>query len=120
MRKKCKPILTISGYISEIHNLVPACGKCNQSKGNKYWKTWMLSDATLSPSSRHIPDIEQRIKRLEDYEQKYAPIKIDFEEIVGKDMWEQHWANCQALHDLMQESQKHSDKLKTIIKNTLS
>lgn len=40
--------------------------------------------------------------------------------IVGKDMWEQHWANCQALHDLMQESQKHSDKLKSIIKNTLS
>ena len=43
-----------------------------------------------------------------------------FEEIVGKDMWEQHWANCQALHDLMQKSQKYSDKLKSIIKNTLS
>lgn len=98
-----------TGYISEIHNLVPACGKCNQSKGNKHWKTWMLSNAALSPSSRHIPGIEQRIKRLEDYEQQYAP-----------DMWEQHWANCQALHDLMQESQKHSDKLKLIIKNTLS
>jgi len=24
-----------TGYISEIHNLVPSCGKCNQSKGNK-------------------------------------------------------------------------------------
>ena len=23
-----------TGYVSEIHNLVPACGKCNQSKGN--------------------------------------------------------------------------------------
>ena len=40
-----------TGYISEIHNLVPACGKCNQSKGNKDWKTWMLSDANLSPKS---------------------------------------------------------------------
>lgn len=109
-----------TGYISEIHNLVPACGKCNQSKGNKHWKTWMLSNAALSPSSRHIPDIAQRIKRLEDYEQRYAPIKLDFEGIVGKDMWEQHWANCQTLHDLMQKSQKHSDKLKSIIKNTLS
>lgn len=28
-----------TGYISEIHNLVPACSKCNQSKGNKHWKT---------------------------------------------------------------------------------
>ena len=26
-----------TGYISEIANLVPACGKCNQSKGNKPW-----------------------------------------------------------------------------------
>jgi 5-methylcytosine-specific restriction endonuclease McrA len=28
-----------TGYISEIHNLVPSCGKCNQSKGNKEWKS---------------------------------------------------------------------------------
>ena len=31
-----------TGYISEIHNLVPACGKCNQSKGNKHWLTLSL------------------------------------------------------------------------------
>ena len=39
-----------TGYISEIHNLVPACGKCNQSKGNKHWLTWMRSTARLSPT----------------------------------------------------------------------
>ena len=109
-----------TGYISEIHNLVPACGKCNQSKGNKHWKAWMLSNAELSPFSRRIPDIELRIKRLEDYEQQYTPIKLDFEEIVGKDMWQQHWANCRDVHDLMQKSQIHSDKLKAIIHNAIS
>jgi len=57
-----------TGYISEIHNLVPSCGKCNQSKGNKEWKIWILSKAALSPATRGIPDIEQRIKRLEAYE----------------------------------------------------
>lgn len=108
-----------TGYISEIHNLVPACGKCNQSKGNKDWKTWMQSNAELSPSSRHIADVEQRIKRLDDYEKKYNPIKIDFEEIVGKDMLEKHWANCKAICDSMQESQKHSDKIREIIKNNV-
>jgi len=41
-----------TGYISEIHNLVPSCGKCNQSKGNKDWRTWMLSDAKLSPKTK--------------------------------------------------------------------
>ena len=27
-----------TGFISEIANLVPACGKCNQSKGNSPWR----------------------------------------------------------------------------------
>ena len=40
-----------TGYISEIHNLVPACGKCNQSKGNKPWRQWMFSKAKHSPKS---------------------------------------------------------------------
>ena len=41
-----------TGYISEIANLVPACGKCNQSKSGAEWWTWMLGPARLSPKSR--------------------------------------------------------------------
>lgn len=104
-----------TGYISEIHNLVPACGKCNQSKGNKYWKDWMLSDASLSPKTREISDLEERIHRLEIYEKKYRPIRIEFENIVGREMWEKHWENCKKLHDMMQESQKLSDEIKAIV-----
>lgn len=106
-----------TGYISEIHNLVPACGKCNQSKGNKYWKSWMLSNASLSPKSRKVSDIENRIKRLEEYESKYTPTKIDFEKIVGKEKWKQHWNNCHILHEMMKESQKLSDEIKILIVN---
>ncbi len=109
-----------TGYISEIHNLVPACGKCNQSKGNKNWKEWMLSDATLSPHTRSIPDLDFRIKRLEVFEKQYVPTKLDFEKIVGTEAWKQHWDNCQKLHDLMQESQKHSDKIKALIYNSIN
>lgn len=105
-----------TGYISEIHNLVPCCGKCNQSKGNKPWKDWMLSDARLSPRSRNIPDLEDRIKTLEEFEKRYAPIKLDFEKIVGPEAWKQHWENCCKLHQFMQESQKHSDKIKECIR----
>lgn len=108
-----------TGYISEIHNLVPACGKCNQSKGNKHWKTWMLSDASLSPHSRQISDIKYRIAKLEEFEQHYTPIKLDFEKIVGTEVWAQHWENCRKLHSLMQESQKHSDKIKELISNSM-
>lgn len=75
-----------TGYISEIHNLVPSCGKCNQSKGNINWKTWMLGNAPLSPHSLQIPDIEYRIAKLEEFEQHYTPIRLDFEKIVGTKM----------------------------------
>lgn len=109
-----------TGYISEIHNLVPACGKCNQSKGNMHWKTWMLGKAPLSPHSRQIPDIEYRIAKLEEFEQHYTPVKLDFEKIVGTEIWEQHWKNCRKLHSLMQESQKHSDKIKKLINDSIN
>ena len=82
-----------NGYVSEIHNLVPSCGKCNQSKGNKSWQAWMFSDAKLSPKSRGIPDLEKRKERLTAYEAWGVPTVVDFEAIVGKEKWEQHWAN---------------------------
>lgn len=104
-----------TGYISEIHNLVPSCGKCNQSKGNMNWKTWMLGAAPLSPHSRQIPDIEYRIAKLEEFERHYTPVQLDFENIVGTEIWKQHWENCRKLHSLMQESQKHSDTIKKLI-----
>ena len=105
--KKCP-----TGYISEIHNLVPACSKCNQSKGNKEWRKWICSDAKLSPKTRRISDIEDRIKRLEAYEEKYVPIKLNFEMIVGKDLWALHWKNHKELHQVMKECQKTSNIIK--------
>lgn len=101
-----------TGYISEIHNLVPACGKCNQSKGNRNWKEWMLSDAPQSPNTRHIPDLDSRIEKLEKFEKQFRPIKLDFDKIVGEENWKQHWDNCRKLHELMHESQKHSDTIR--------
>ena len=53
-----------TGYISEIQNLVPSCGKCNQSKGNKEWRKWILSEANLSPKTRKIKDLKNRIAIL--------------------------------------------------------
>jgi HNH endonuclease len=94
-----------TGYISEIHNLVPSCGKCNQSKGNKEWKSWMLSTAKLSPTARAIKDIPKRVKRLEAYENSRAPTKMDFPSIVGSDVWAQHQDNLERVQSLMRESQ---------------
>ena len=100
-----------TGYISEIHNLVPSCGKCNQSKGNKEWKTWMLSTARLSPTARGIKDISARVKRLEAYENSKAPTKMDFSAIVGQKVWAQHQDNLERIQSLMRESQELATKI---------
>lgn len=104
-----------TGYISEIHNLVPACGKCNQSKGNKDWKTWMLSDAALSPKSKGVVDIEQRIQRLGTYAEWGDATKIDFEEIVGSDDWQQHWTNWQEILKAMGTAQELADSIREAV-----
>ena len=50
-----------TGYLTRIQNLVPACGKCNQSKGNRNWKDWMTSDAPLSPTTRGVKKLSKKI-----------------------------------------------------------
>ena len=95
-----------TGFISEIHNLVPSCGKCNQSKGNKEWKAWMFSNAALSPTVRGIKDVAERIKRLEAYENWAVPTQMDFGAIVGQEDWSKHWQNCERVQSLMRESQE--------------
>ena len=84
-----------TGYITEIANLVPACGKCNQSKGNKNWKDWMLSSAPRSPRTQGIQDIDERVRRLEAYEQWRKPRCINYVAVLG----EERWATYQALLD---------------------
>jgi hypothetical protein len=106
-----------TGYISEIHNLVPSCGKCNQSKGNKEWEDWMVSTATLSPKSKQVPDLNDRIRKLKKYEKWNKPTQIDFEIIVGKELMEQHWNNCEKIQNMMRESQVLAEKINNEVKN---
>lgn len=107
-----------TGHISEINNLVPACNKCNQSKGNSEWETWMCSDAEKSPKTRGITDMESRIEKLRAYDQLEKK-KIDIESIVGAEEWEKHWKNCDLIIDQMRAAQVHSDMLKDKIGESL-
>ena len=101
-----------TGYISEIHNLIPACGKCNQSKGNKSWREWILSPARLSPSTRGIAGLETRIERLEDFERWGLPTRVDFATLVGADLWDQHWRNYEAIVNLMRDAEQTADAIR--------
>jgi hypothetical protein len=95
-----------TGYITEIANLVPACGKCNQSKGNKNWKEWMLSTAKRSPRQRGIPDLHERIARLEEYERLHVPVCINYPNIFGEERWSHYYQMLDAVVGRLAEAQK--------------
>jgi 5-methylcytosine-specific restriction endonuclease McrA len=109
-----------TGFITEIRNLVPSCGKCNQSKGNKDWKAWMTSDAKLSPKTRGVKDIGLRIARLTKYEQWGNLVPLDLSAFVTKEEWDQYWENWKALLRAMNDTQKHAASLKATIQKKIS
>ena len=108
-----------TGYITEIANLVPACGKCNQSRGNKDWKSWMTGSARLSPATRGIADIPERIRRLEEYSRWREPKKIDFGKLVGDDDWAAYWADLARLSSLMEDCEQHARRIRQKIRESL-
>lgn len=104
-----------TGYITEIANLVPSCGKCNQSKGKSHWKDWMRGSAKLSPKTRGVPDLEARVARLEAFEAWRQPRKIDFSAVVGAEMWDRHRKNWREILDLLKSSQILADEIREVI-----
>lgn len=109
-----------TGYVSEIYNLVPCCGKCNQSKGGSYWKDWIKSNARLSPKVRKVLGLEQKVACLEVYEKWGNAKRFDFEKLVGSELWTQHWENCNKLHEQMKVAQKLAEKIKDTIRTKIN
>ena len=105
-----------TGYITEIANLVPACGKCNQSKGNSNWKEWIVSDAEKSPKTRKIKDLDKRIKIIEKYDLTFPKKRIDIETLVGEDIWQKYQESYEKIILEMQKAQSIMDNIKRKIK----
>lgn len=101
-----------TGFISEIGNLVPACGKCNQSKGNKPWRDWMLGSAKHSPTGRGIANVAARVSRLEAYEGWRSPVKVDFEAILGGDVWNEYWRLWEGVNNELRRCQETADSIR--------
>lgn len=104
-----------TGYITEIANLVPACGKCNQSKGKSCWRDWMVGDAKLSPKKLGVKDIEGRISTLTKYEELLKPKKFNFDEDVVEELRREHEENLAAILDRLRTSQEVAKKIRKIL-----
>lgn len=104
-----------TGYITEIANLVPACGKCNQSKGGYDWDKWMLGPALLSPKTRGIANIDRKFMLLKKYESWRTPVWIDFDNVVEPELWNKHKENWQGVLALLNESQVLAKQIRKLI-----
>ncbi|HTC92188.1 MAG TPA: HNH endonuclease [Terriglobales bacterium] len=109
-----------TGYPSSIRNLVPSCGKCNQSKGSSDWKEWMLGVARHSPSVRKIADVEQRIARLERFEVWASCVPLDVRSLVSSKLWDQYYAMQEEILSKMRDAQKLAIEIAGEIKSKTS
>jgi 5-methylcytosine-specific restriction endonuclease McrA len=108
-----------TGYVTEIANVVPSCGKCNQSKGKAYWKDWITGPARLSPKTRNVSDLTERIQRLEAYESWREPLKIDFAGVAGAEIWARHKSNWTAVLELLKTSQLLATEIRHAIAKSM-
>ncbi len=106
-----------TGYITEIANLVPACGKCNQSRGNKDWKKWMTGKAKQSPATRDVKDLDLRIQRLEAFEEWSKPIQIEYEALAGSEQWATHLKHLDDVLSTLERAESHAKELRVLAKS---
>ena len=95
---------------------MPACGKCNQSKGNKDWKAWMLGPAPLSPKTRGVSDLDDRLEKLTAYEASTKPTRLEFAEIVGPAEWNSYQQHLDEIQKLMIVAQRQALALRATIR----
>lgn len=75
----------------------------------------MEGGAKLSPKTRGIPDLTERVARLHNYEAWRQPRRIDFAAMVGPDMWQRHRKNWQEVLELLKKSQELANEIREIV-----
>lgn len=108
-----------TGYINEIRNLVPSCGPCNQSKSGSNWRDWMKGAARGSPRTRGIPDLPDRIARLERFIDWGGVKPLNLGELAGAEQWDAYWARLGAVELAMKEAQAHAVMVQGAIRRAL-
>jgi len=80
-----------TGYITEIANLVPCCGSCNSKKGNTTWRDWMKRREAFQSTTEEVETHQQRVRRLEAYEKRHTPNRVDFRSFVSTEELDRYW-----------------------------
>lgn len=110
-----------TGYITSIENLVPCCSACNSSKGAKEFRHWYISEENIRRlKTKGLNDkiIQERYDIISNYENQIAA-PLDYEAMVGKELWEEYQSRRAALISRLNEEQTFCDELGEIILSKL-
>lgn len=100
-----------TGFFSGKGNVVPACGRCNQSKSGQDWEKWVRGASKNSPKSRGVKDLEQRVDRLARYVEAYPQSAENLEELVDPGLWAVYWSKLGEIHESLRAAQSLADKI---------
>ena len=119
-----KPLVTNglpTGYITDIHNLVPCCSACNSSKGKKDFSEWYLSQSNIDRlQKKGLSDskIRERFNVITNYISCIG-IPLNYQELLGDDLWNEYLSRRINLIAALRENQEFCDKLDALITDKL-
>lgn len=124
-RAHLKPLVSNgmpTGYITDIHNLVPCCQRCNSAKGSKTFEEWYKSiDNIERLKNIGLTDeiIEERYNAILEFG-KNIPSPIDYKKIVGEKLWQEYNDRRVRLNQQLKDDQEFCDTLYSIIINKMT
>lgn len=105
------PVIKCGDFVRR--NVVPACQKCDDSKGQKGYREWMRnSNSRRSLKARGFTDeqIEKQIKLIDKWQSGYKPRTEA--ELFGKD-YSTYQQILQKMEQLCEESKQMTDRVKS-------
>lgn len=107
-----------TGYITDISNLIPCCSSCNSSKGSTKFEDWYYSAKNIKRlRSLGLSDeiIKDRYDTIINHFKKYGKSPVNYERILGKELWDEYQERKAKLMETLKDNQKFCDKLLKII-----
>jgi len=98
------PVINRGDFVRK--NVVPACAKCDDSKGKKDFRSWMreaTSKCSLRQRGFTDTEIEERIQRIEQWQVGYKP-KTD-QQLFGKNL-SKYRLILEKMDNLIEEAQQ--------------
>jgi 5-methylcytosine-specific restriction endonuclease McrA len=116
-----RPIVTkkgASGYVTDVYNLVPSCGKCNQSKSGSEWNLWIVGNAPRSPKRRGVKNVDEKIKVLQRfYDWSEPKTKQMPKEFLEGEAFKLYMKSCEKLISSLKKFQIKAEAIKVELGN---